>query len=96
VEDPVAAGPDNEKPDVEQSTLTLHLLAVANGATKYPGPNGTFHTYELEFGEFCKSCSAEKSQLHFAKWQNIGAWVKSQQNDNLSFVRSRLLEHPLL
>lgn len=87
---------DGKEPDVAQSSLALHLLVVVNGATKYPMLDGTYHTYELEFGEFCKSCCAEKSRLHFTTWQNIREWVKSHPEGDLSFVRSRLLEHPLL
>jgi hypothetical protein len=78
------------------SNLRLHLLAVVNGATTWRATDGTCHTYEVEFGQFCKSCSIEASRLHFTTWQDIRTWITSQTDADLSFVRSRLQEHPLL
>jgi hypothetical protein len=91
------------------SPLTLHLLAVVNGATCDEGIGGSVRTYATEFRDFRNSCCAAPEHLHLVTWQEIGMWIVSETSNAqaqtqcgsdsgklLSFIERRLAEHPLL
>ena len=79
----------------DANQLSVHLLAIVNGAAVERDNEGRTWSYKDEFGVFRTGCSLPVDRLHFTTWQELRSWIAGLDREALSFVVERLRNHPL-